>query len=151
MLIFINSLSHIFFKIGVLKNFAIFTGKHWSPWSTSFIEHLWWLVLDFRGSKYFFFAESGIYYWRSHQFLLRTFAQMFSCGIYKIFENTTCFSFTVEIRSFFWSVFSCIRTEYDNLLRNTKIYYLDTFYAVLLYHNLQFRLPILTSLLLILL
>ena len=56
---------------------------------------------------------------------------------------------SVEIRSFFWSVFSCIRTEYEDLLRNTKIYYLDTFYAVLLYHNLQFRLPILPSLLLI--
>ena len=28
MLIFKNSRSQIFFKIGVLKNFAIFTGKH---------------------------------------------------------------------------------------------------------------------------
>ena len=34
---------------------------------------------------------------------------------------------------------------------NTKIYYLDTFYTVFLYHNLQFRLPILSSLLFILL
>ena len=54
MLIFRNSHSQIFFKIGVLKNFAIFTGKHWSPWSPSFTEHLRWLLLDFRGSKYFF-------------------------------------------------------------------------------------------------
>ena len=28
-----------------------------------------------------------------------------------------------------------IRTEYEDLLRNTKIYYLETFYAVILYHN----------------
>ena len=59
MMIFRNSCSKIFFKIGVLKNFAIFTGKYWSPWSPSFIEHLRWLLLDFRDSKYFFSAESG--------------------------------------------------------------------------------------------
>ena len=57
----------------------------------------------------------------------------------------------VKIRNFFWSVFSYIRPEYEDLLLNKKIYYLDTFYALLLYHNLQFRLPIPPSLLLILL
>ena len=71
--IFRNSRSQIIFKIGVLKNFAIFTGKHWSPWSLSFTEHLRWLLLDFRCSKYFFAAESGIYCWQSDRFLLRTF------------------------------------------------------------------------------
>ena len=69
MLIFRNSRSQIFFKIGVLKNFAIFTGIHWSP---SFTEHMRWLLLDFRDSKYFFSAESGIYCWQPHRFLLRT-------------------------------------------------------------------------------
>ena len=72
MLIYRNSLSQIYFKIGVLKNFAIFTGKHWNPWSPSFTEHLQWFLLDFRDSKYFFSAESGIYCWQSHRFLLRT-------------------------------------------------------------------------------
>ena len=42
---------------------------------------------------------------------------------------------SVQIRSFFWSVYSCIRTEYGDLL-NTGKYgpektpYLDTFHAV---------------------
>ena len=72
MLIFKNSCSQIFFKIGVLKNFAIFTGKYWSLWSPSFTEHLRWLLLDFRDSKYFFSAESGIYGWQSYRFLPRT-------------------------------------------------------------------------------
>ena len=53
---------------------------------------------------------------------------------------------SVEIRSFLWSIFSCIWAEYENLLRNTKINYFKTFYAVRLYHNLQFRLPIFPSL-----
>ena len=74
MLIFRNSRcrSQIFFKIGVLKNFAISTGKQWSPCSPSFTEHLRWLLLDFPDSKYFFSAESGIYCWQSHRFLLQT-------------------------------------------------------------------------------
>ena len=73
MLIFRSSRSQMFFKIGVLKNFAIFTRKH-----------LWWLLkvffyrtptvttLDFCGSKYFFSAESSIYCWQLLQVLLRT-------------------------------------------------------------------------------
>ena len=72
MLIFKNSRSQIFFKIGVLKNFAIFTGKHWSPWGPSFTELLRWLLLDFRDSKFLLSAESGIYCWQPHWFLLRT-------------------------------------------------------------------------------
>ena len=42
---------------------------------------------------------------------------------------------SVQIQSYFWSVFSCIRTEYGDL-RSTGKYgpeitpYLDTFYAV---------------------
>ena len=49
---------------------------------------------------------------------------------------------SVQVRSFFWSVFSCIRTEYGDLLRKSpyqsnagkyepeKTAYLDTFHAV---------------------
>ena len=46
---------------------------------------------------------------------------------------------SVQIRSFFWSVFSCIRTEYRDLLRiqsdtgkygSEKTLFLDTFHAV---------------------
>ena len=50
---------------------------------------------------------------------------------------------SVQIRSYFWSVFSCIRTEYGDLLRKSLFspntgkhgpeitLYLDTFHAVL--------------------
>ena len=34
---------------------------------------------------------------------------------------------SVEIRSFFWSAFSSIWTEYEDFLGNTKIYYLELF------------------------
>ena len=59
--IFRSSRTQIFFKIGVLRNFTIFTGKHlcWSLEQGSFpvniakllrtvffIEHLWWLLLN---------------------------------------------------------------------------------------------------------
>ena len=59
MLIFRRSHSQMFFKIG-------------GTCRSSFTEHLRWLLLDFPGSKYFFSAESGIYCWQSHRFLLRT-------------------------------------------------------------------------------
>ena len=42
------------------------------PCRPSFTDHLQWLLLDFCGSKYFCSAESGIYCWQSHWFLLRT-------------------------------------------------------------------------------
>ena len=50
---------------------------------------------------------------------------------------------SVQIRSYFWSVFSCIRTEYGDLQfsPNTGKYgpeitpYLDTFHAVLLWNE----------------
>ena len=54
-LIFKSSRSQMFFKIGVLKNFAIFTGKHNAGrCRPPFAEHLQWLLLNFGGSKYFF-------------------------------------------------------------------------------------------------
>ena len=57
----------MFLKIGVLKNYATFTGKTCAgPCWTFFTEHLRWLVLDFRGRKHYFSAEYGIYCWQSH-------------------------------------------------------------------------------------
>ena len=55
-LFFRSSRSRMFFKIGVLKNLAIFTGKRlcWPLQAFFYREHLRWLLLDFRGSKYFF-------------------------------------------------------------------------------------------------
>ena len=72
MLTFRSSRS-IFFKKGVLKI------SQYSQENTCagrcrpyFTEHLRWLLLDFRGSKYFISTESGIDYWQPHRFLLRT-------------------------------------------------------------------------------
>ena len=42
-----------FFKIGSLKNLAIFTGKHLC-WPLQALLYLLWLLLDFRCSKYIF-------------------------------------------------------------------------------------------------
>ena len=42
------------------------------PCRPSFTEHIWWLLLDFCSSKYFFSGESGVYCWPSHGFLLWT-------------------------------------------------------------------------------
>ena len=71
-----------------------------------------------------------------------------TCSFTWIALFNICFSFTAWKVSKF-GVFS--GPYFPVLVLNTKIYYLDTFYAVLLYHNLQFRLPLLPSLLLILL
>ena len=65
-LIFRSSRLQMFFKVSVLKNFAML-----GPLSNnkpSFPEHLWWLLLNLWGSKYFFVAEHGIYCWQSHWF-----------------------------------------------------------------------------------
>ena len=65
-LILRSSRLQMFFKVSVLKNFAML-----GPLSNnkpSFPEHLWWLLLNFWGSKYFFVAEHGIYCWQSHRF-----------------------------------------------------------------------------------
>ena len=42
------------------------------PCRPSFTEQLSWLLQHFRGSKYFFSGESGIYCWPLHRFLLQT-------------------------------------------------------------------------------
>ena len=66
LLIFRSSRSQMFFKIIVLKNFAIL--EPLSNNKPSFTEHLQWLLLNFCGSKYFFAAEYGIYCRQSHRF-----------------------------------------------------------------------------------
>ena len=59
---------------------------------------------------------------------------------------------SVQMRSFFWSVFFFIQTEYGDLFSpNTEKYgpkkalYLDTFYAVYIQKNKGFRDPILKA------
>ena len=59
MLIFKSNLSQMFFKISVLKNFAIL--EPLSNNKPSFTEHSRWLLLNFCGNKYFIAAEYGIY------------------------------------------------------------------------------------------
>ena len=59
----------MFFKISVLKNFAIFLGKHFRWPLQAFFYRTPTVAAC---SKYFFSAESGIYCWQSHRYLLRT-------------------------------------------------------------------------------
>ena len=64
--------------------------------------------------------------------------QKLEIGNYNIIYNLHCVK-SVQIRSFFWSAFSCIQTEYGDLRPNTGKYgpektpYLDNFRAVLKY------------------
>ena len=58
-LIFRSSRSQMFFKVSVVKNFAIL--EPLSNNKPSFTEHLWWLLLNFCGSKHFFVAEHDSY------------------------------------------------------------------------------------------
>ena len=69
-LIFWSSRSQIFFKIPVLKNFAIFTGKNlcW-PLHTFFYRTPTLAASGFSRQQILFSAESGIYCWQSHLFL----------------------------------------------------------------------------------
>ena len=79
MLIFGSSRSQMFFKIDVLKNFAIFTGKHLylslyhnkmvGPLLKSTCRGYFWIFVT---ANTFFSAEFGIYCWQSQRFLFRT-------------------------------------------------------------------------------
>ena len=62
-----------FFKIGVVKNFAIFTGKNlcW-PLHAFFYRTPTLAASGFSRQQILFSAESGIYCWQSHLFLPRT-------------------------------------------------------------------------------
>ena len=70
---FWSSRSRMFFKIGVLKNFAIFTGKRlcW-PLQAFFYRTPTVTASRFSRQQILFSAESGIYCWQSHLFLRRT-------------------------------------------------------------------------------
>ena len=58
MLIFTSSRSQMFFKLSVLKNFAVIM----EPLSNNKVtEHLWCLLLNLCGSKYIFPAEYCLY------------------------------------------------------------------------------------------
>ena len=72
-LIFRSSRSQTFFKIGVLKNLAIFTAKNlcW-PLHTFFYKTATLAASGFSRQQILFSAESGIYCWQSHLFLPRT-------------------------------------------------------------------------------
>ena len=73
MLIFKSSGSQMFFKIGVLKNFATFTGKDlWWPLQAFFYRIPTVVAYGFSRQQILFFsAESGIYCWQLHRLLLR--------------------------------------------------------------------------------
>ena len=73
MLILRRSRSRMFFKIGALKKFAIFTGKHlcW-PLQAFFYRTPIVTASTFSRQQILFSGESGIYCWPSHRFLLRT-------------------------------------------------------------------------------
>ena len=72
-LFFRSSRSRMFFKIGVLKNFAIFTGKRlcW-PLQAFFYRTPTVTASRFSRQQILFWAEFGIYCWQSHRCLLRT-------------------------------------------------------------------------------
>ena len=63
----------MFFKIGVLKYFPVFTGKHlcW-PLQAFFYRTPTVAAYRFSRQQILFSAESGIYCWQSHLFLPRT-------------------------------------------------------------------------------
>ena len=73
MLIFRRSQSQMFFKIGVLWNFAIFTGKHlFLPLLVFLYKTPMVTASGFSQQQIPFSAESGIFCWQSLRFLPRT-------------------------------------------------------------------------------
>ena len=145
MLFFRGSRSQMFFKIGVLKNFAIlepffnkvadlllkntYGGCFWIfvaantffSWSCrpSFAEQLWWLLPDFRGSKYIFqlslvcIGDSSIGFcpgllWK-HELNLGS--SHCSCSIKKVFLET------VQI----FQENTCIEVSFSKIWRITQI------------------------------
>ena len=72
MLIFKRSRSRMFFKIGALKKFAIFTGKHLCWPLQAFFYRTPIVTASTFSRQQIFSGEPGIYCWPSHWFLLRT-------------------------------------------------------------------------------
>ena len=72
-LIFRISRLQMFFKIGALKNLAVFTGKHlcW-PLHAFFYRTPIVTASTFSRQQILFSGEPGIYCWPSHRYLLRT-------------------------------------------------------------------------------
>ena len=72
-MIFRSSCSQMFFKVGVLKNFAIFPGIHlcW-PWQAFFYRTPTVVASGFSRQQIRFSTESGIYYCQPHRALFRT-------------------------------------------------------------------------------
>ena len=69
----------------------------------------------------------GCFLFYSKSFLKKKNKQAWNC-LDNLKNNTTCVK-SVQIQSYFWSIFSCIQSEYRKIrTRNTP--YLDTFHAV---------------------
>ena len=103
----------MFFKIGVLKNFATLTGT--STFAGLFLQNTYgvWIV---SAANTFFSAESGIYSWQSHRLLLRIPLKMWTInlrsshwnslkkGVLRNFANFTgkhlCWNLKLEFKKF---------------------------------------------------
>ena len=121
-----SSRLQMFFKIGVLKIFASFTGKHLC-WSPLLMKLQAWRSANFIKTR----LQHGCFPVKFIKFLRTPFVQNTSGGCFWI-VNLKWYTLwkSTQIRSFFWSVFSCIWTEYRKI-RARKTPYLDTFHALI--------------------
>ena len=99
----------MFFKIGVYKNFTIFSGKNCNGRCIpSFTEHVAALAASgFSRQQILFSAKSGIYCWQSHELKVRSSHQNSSVkkGAFRNFASFTgrqlCWSlFLIELQTF---------------------------------------------------
>ena len=93
---FRSSCSQMFFKIGVLKNFAILTGKH-LLWNNFIKMRLQLRVFSYKYRKifktsFFYSTTPMAVFGYLHYFLIP-----FSCYVHQQLQNDMCFSFCIYI------------------------------------------------------
>ena len=139
----------LFYKKGVLRNFVNFIGKH--LYRSLFLIELQAKRLKHRCFPVEFakFLETGVY---GRLLLKPVVSPGVSSNQLKLVHGFHCVK-SVQVWSFFWSVFSRSWTEYGEIrstesecgkIRTRKNHVFGNFSRSVLYYNLQFRLPILT-------
>ena len=134
----------------VLRSFVDFIGKH--LYRSLFLIELQTKRLKRRcfPVEFMKFLETGVY----ERLLLKpVISPGVSSNQLKLVQGFHCLK-SVQVWSFFWSVFSCNWTEYGEIrsiqcecgkIQTSKNPVLGNFSRSVWYYNLQFRLPILTS------
>ena len=144
----------MFFKIGVLKNFAVLEPFSQSSCRPTFTEHVRWLLLDFHGSKFFFQLNlvftghscigfcPGLLWKHKLNLISSHWSCLVKIGVLRHFANFTwkhlCWSFFL-IETFYFLLekrlqHRCFPVEFAKFLRTTNLKSGNDCFWILFFH-----------------